>query len=193
MIIFLKKHISIRRAKALTTVARCYGLIISHNFKKVKVNLKIVLDFVQTLVYNIIKLKERRKPKIKKENNMTRFDEAVERMTEEDKRELISHIGWRLMEAIFYDDGTIDYRNIDSWGNHEDEIIGSISLEPEAWGSVLEEFGNRVDNRYVIPYDIDKETFDYLFDLIVEDVKNREMEEERIEEEDLFFDEIFKY
>ena len=43
-----------------------YDLSIIDNFKKVKKNLKIALDFVQTQGYNIIKLKVRRKPKTQK-------------------------------------------------------------------------------------------------------------------------------
>lgn len=66
--VFPNKYISIRRVSPDDGKPHRYDLSIIDNFKKVKINFKMMLDFVQTLAYNIIKLKERgTAPRIKKE------------------------------------------------------------------------------------------------------------------------------
>lgn len=45
------------------------------------------------------------------------------------------------MEAYICDDGYIGYREKGSWGNFEDEILGTTTLSPEYWRDSLIEWG----------------------------------------------------
>ena len=112
-----------------------------------------------------------------KNNEMT-FSEVVEQVNEQDKRDMVLKLGWRLMEATIYYNGSVGYREAGFFGEYEDEIAGTITLDPDCWGEVIEEFGKSDDGRDFIPEDIDDETLDYLFNMMIETAQTKEMEKD---------------
>lgn len=99
---------------------------------------------------------------------MKNLTAAIERITEENKKEMVSHIGWRLMEIIIYDDGEIGIREAGRTGDYEDEIVGHISLEIEYWRDYLEEIGVYNEENDAIADDLDDETVERIAEAMLE-------------------------
>lgn len=91
---------------------------------------------------------------------MKNLTAAIERITEESKKEMVSHIGWRLMEIIIYDDGEIGIREAGRTGDYEDEIVGHITLDIRYWREALEELGAYDEENDAIADDLDDETIE---------------------------------
>lgn len=91
---------------------------------------------------------------------MKNLTAAIERITEENKKEMVSQIGWRLMEIIIYNDGGIGIREAGDTGDHENEIAGHITLEIEYWRECLEEIGAYDEENDTIADDLDDETIE---------------------------------
>lgn len=99
---------------------------------------------------------------------MKNLTAAIERITEENKKEMVSQIGWRLMEIIIYNDGEIDTREAGRTGDYEDEIVGHISLEIEYWREYLEEIGVYNEENDSIADDLDDETVERIAEAMLE-------------------------
>lgn len=99
---------------------------------------------------------------------MKNLTAAIERITEESKKEMVSQIGWRLMEIIIYDDGEIDTREAGRTGDYEDEIVGHITLEIEYWREALEELGAYDEENDAIVDDLDDETIERIAEAMLE-------------------------
>lgn len=91
---------------------------------------------------------------------MKNLTAAIERITEENKKEIVSQIGWRLMEIIIYNDGGIGTREAGCTGDYEDEIVGHITLDIRYWRECLEELGAYDEENDTIADDLDDETIE---------------------------------
>lgn len=61
--------------------------------------------------------------------------------------EIFIHLNSPSLEAIVFDDGALDYRQIGSLSESEDNIIAKINLTPEYWQETLLDWGiTDVDN-----------------------------------------------
>lgn len=66
---------------------------------------------------------------------------GVDYMTRQEILEdIFDKIGWLYTEAVVFD-GTVEYRNIESSGEYDDEAIAIINLSPENWYDTLAEWG----------------------------------------------------
>ena len=54
--------------------------------------------------------------------------------------DIFDNIGWQYTEAVVFD-GTVEYRNIASDGEYDNEAIVTINLSPEYWRDTLAEWG----------------------------------------------------
>lgn len=99
---------------------------------------------------------------------MKNLTAAIERITEENKKEMVSQIGWRLMEIIIYDNGEISVREAGRTGDYENEIVGHITLEIEYWRETLEELGAYDEENDTIADDLDDETIERIAEAMFE-------------------------
>lgn len=99
---------------------------------------------------------------------MKNLTAAIERITEKSKKEMVSHIGWRLMEIIIYDDGEIGVREAGDTGDHENEIAGHITLDIRYWRETLEELGAYDEENDAIVDDLDDETIERIAEAMLE-------------------------
>lgn len=61
--------------------------------------------------------------------------------------EIFNHLNSPSLEAIVFDDGVLDYRQIGSMSESEDNIVTKINLTPEYWQETLLDWGiTDVDN-----------------------------------------------
>ena len=66
---------------------------------------------------------------------------VLKEVDDDQLKELAGHICWSGVEAYIDTDGDIGYREKGSWGNFEDEILGTLTLAPEYWHDSLIEWG----------------------------------------------------
>lgn len=99
---------------------------------------------------------------------MKNLTAAIERITEESKKEMVSQIGWRLMEIIIYNDGGIGTREAGCTGDYEDEIVGHITLDIRYWRECLEEIGAYDEENDTIADDLDDETVERIAEAMLE-------------------------
>lgn len=58
-------------------------------------------------------------------------------MKKAQQKELFGNLGWEGMEAIIFDDGSIEYRQVGSFSDSEEEITKTIPLSITYWRDTL--------------------------------------------------------
>ena len=61
-------------------------------------------------------------------------------MKKAQQKELFNNLGWEGMEAIIFDDGSIEYRQVGSFGEYEEEITNTIPLSITYWRDTLKDW-----------------------------------------------------
>lgn len=61
----------------------------------------------------------------------------MKKLTTQQQKELFDNLGWEGMEAIIFDDGSIEYRQVGSFGDYEEEITKTIPLSITYWRDTL--------------------------------------------------------
>lgn len=65
------------------------------------------------------------------------LNEVLEQVTEEQLKGVFKNLGWESMEAILLENNSIEYRQVGSFGDYEDEIIASLPLSITYWRDSL--------------------------------------------------------
>lgn len=101
--------------------------------------------------------------------------EALNKMNDDQSRELASYICWSGMEAYIDTDGYIGYRERGSRGDTdiEDEILGTLNLAPEYWRDSLIEWGLYDEDEDGIKADADWEVVrDFIIERVLPEFKD---------------------
>lgn len=90
------------------------------------------------------------------------LNEVLEQITEEQLKDLYNNLGWESMEAILSEDGVIEYRQVGSFGDYEDEIIATMPLEITYWRDTLTEWGLYDEGYNAIEFDDEEKIADFI-------------------------------
>ena len=95
------------------------------------------------------------------------LNEVLEQVTQEQLKDLYNNLGWESMEAILTEDAIIEYRQVGSFGDYEEEIIATMPLSTTYWRDSLVDW-NLYDEENTIKTDADEKIID---DFIQENLK----------------------
>ena len=96
------------------------------------------------------------------------LNEVLEQVTQEQLKDLFKNLGWKSMEAILLEDSSLEYRQVGSFGEYEDEIIATMPLSITYWRDSLVEWGLYDEENDTVKTDADEEIID---DFIQENLK----------------------
>ena len=96
------------------------------------------------------------------------LNEVLEMVNEEQLKDLFKNIGWESMEAILSEDAVIEYRQVGSFGDYEEEIIASVPLSITYWRDSLIEWELYDEENDTVKTDADEKIID---DFIQENLK----------------------
>ncbi len=90
------------------------------------------------------------------------LNEVLEQVTEKQLKDLYNNLGWESMEAILSEDAVIEYRQVGSFGDYEDEIIATMPLEITYWRDTLTEWGLYDEEYNAIELDDEEKIADFI-------------------------------
>lgn len=96
------------------------------------------------------------------------LNEVLEQVTQEQLKDLFKNLGWESMEAILLEDISLEYRQVGSFGEYEDEIIATMPLSITYWRDSLVEWELYDEENDTVKTDADEEIID---DFIQENLK----------------------
>lgn len=96
------------------------------------------------------------------------LNEVLEQVTQEQLKDLFKNLGWESMEAILLEDSSLEYRQVGSFGEYEDEIIATMPLSITYWRDSLVEWELYDEENDTVKTDADEEIID---DFIQENLK----------------------
>ena len=97
------------------------------------------------------------------------LNDVLEQVTEEQWQELYNNLGWADMEAVLFEDGSIEYRMEDNLSRDEDEIVATLPLKTSYWRDSLEEWELYDQENDTVKIDANQEIIN---DFIEEHLKN---------------------
>ena len=92
------------------------------------------------------------------------LNEVLEQVTEKQLKDLYNNLGWESMEAILSEDAVIEYRQVGSFGDYEDEIIATMPLEITYWRDSLVEWNLFDEEKNTVEINADEEIIDEFID-----------------------------
>lgn len=97
------------------------------------------------------------------------LNEVLTMVAEEQWQELYSNLGWTYMEAVLFEDGSIEYRIEDNLSREEDEIIATLPLKPSYWADTLTEWDLFNEENNTVNTDADQEKINEFINEVLKD------------------------